>query len=270
MRATTIPTVLLFFCLLCSCSMIEVHPYDTVISGERDINKKNIVRIEASLEGKSSFTFAVISDTQRWYDETEDAVKAINARNDIDFVIHCGDQADFGLTDEFMLMRDILNRLKVPYVCTIGNHDCLGTGKDAFREIYGQTNFFFTAADMRFVCLNTNALEYDYSEPVPDFNFMQFQLDNMPDNVTRTTFIMHAAPGSDVFNNNVEKVFEYYTTLFPGLQFYIFGHTHALTAEESLSNGVHYYRYQCPNIKKRVYLLFTVSEKGYEYEAVEF
>ena len=146
MRATTIPTVLLFFCLLCSCSMIEVQPYDTVISGERDINKKNIVRIEASLEGKSSFTFAVISDTQRWYDETEDAVKAINARNDIDFVIHCGDQADFGLTDEFMLMRDILNRLKVPYVCTIGNHDCLGTGKDAFREIYGQTNFFFTAA----------------------------------------------------------------------------------------------------------------------------
>ena len=123
---------------------------------------------------------------------------------------------------------------------------------------------------MRFVCLNTNALEYDYSEPVPDFNFMQFQLDNMPDNVTRTAFIMHAAPGSDVFNNNVEKVFEYYTTLFPGLQFYIFGHTHALTAEESLSNGVHYYRYQCPNIKKRVYLLFTVSEKGYEYEVVEF
>ena len=40
----------------------------------------------------------MISDTQRWYNSTEDVVKALNARGDIDFVIHGGDQSDFGVT----------------------------------------------------------------------------------------------------------------------------------------------------------------------------
>lgn len=72
------------------CDMIEYHPYDLNIEGETNINEKNIQSIEASTAGKQSISFALISDTQRWYDETEDAVNAINGRNDIDFVIHCG------------------------------------------------------------------------------------------------------------------------------------------------------------------------------------
>ena len=43
-------------------------------------------------------------------------MKAINARDDIDFVIHTGDLADFGMRDEFERQRDILDRLRVPYV----------------------------------------------------------------------------------------------------------------------------------------------------------
>ena len=68
--------------------MIEYHPYDLDIDGETGINDKNIQEIEQSLQTKETISFAVISDTQRWYDETEDAVENINARNDIDFVIH--------------------------------------------------------------------------------------------------------------------------------------------------------------------------------------
>ena len=53
-------------------------------------------------------------------DETEDFVKEINKRNDIDFVIHGGDMSDFGLTKEFLWQRDIMNGLNVPYVALIG------------------------------------------------------------------------------------------------------------------------------------------------------
>lgn len=113
--------------LIQSCEMIEYHPYDLNISGEKDINAKNIARIEESTKGKREISFIVISDTQRWYDETVDAVNAINARNDIDFVLHTGDLSDFGARHEFELQRDILNKLKVPYVCVIGNHDCIAT-----------------------------------------------------------------------------------------------------------------------------------------------
>ena len=98
--------------LAAGCDHIEYHPYDTDISGEQNINAKNIARIEAACRGRQTVRFAMISDTQRWYDETEKAVEALNARDDIDFVLHGGDLSDFGLKKEFMWQRDILNRLR--------------------------------------------------------------------------------------------------------------------------------------------------------------
>ena len=50
-----------------------------------------------------------MGDSQRWYDETLDFVNHLNKRDDIDFVIHGGDYSDFGVTDEFLWQRDIMN-----------------------------------------------------------------------------------------------------------------------------------------------------------------
>lgn len=147
--------------------MIEYHPYDLDIDGETDVNRRNIERIETATYGKEEIRFAVISDTQRWYDETEDAVEALNRRDDLDFVLHTGDMSDFGLKLEFEKQRDILSGLKVPFVCLLGNHDCLATGLDVFRKIFGTEDFAFTAGNVRFLCLNTNALEFDYSSAYP-------------------------------------------------------------------------------------------------------
>lgn len=73
-----------------ACNMIEYHPYDVRISGEEDVNRKNIARIESDCAGKDTLRFALMGDSQRWYDETERFVKHINKRDDIDFVIHGG------------------------------------------------------------------------------------------------------------------------------------------------------------------------------------
>ena len=84
-----------------SCSTLDIHPYDCDIKGERDINARNIAKIEEYTNAKKEFTFAFISDTQRWYDETEDVVKSINGKG-VNFVIHGGDLTDFGATYEFL------------------------------------------------------------------------------------------------------------------------------------------------------------------------
>ena len=81
-----------------ACELIDYHPYDTRVDGKSHINAQNIERIEAATAGKKAIRFVLISDTQRWYDETKAAVKSINARDDIDFVLHCGDLTDFGVT----------------------------------------------------------------------------------------------------------------------------------------------------------------------------
>ncbi|WP_299098651.1 metallophosphoesterase [uncultured Alistipes sp.] len=247
---------------------VDYHPYDTRIDGECGINAKNIARIEASTAGKSAIRFAVISDTQRWYDETREAVSALNARGDIDFVLHTGDMADFGMKAEFERQRDILNRLHVPYVVLLGNHDCLATGEEIFRTIFGDFNTAFTAGNVRILCLNTNALEFDLREAVPNFEFIETELADFPPEASKTIVAMHAKPYTEQFGDNVAKGFQYLITRFPDLQCCINGHGHNYKVVDLFGDGVLYY--ECDNIAKKSYLLFTVNDEGYACERIEF
>lgn len=255
---------------LTACDVIDYHPYDTRIEGEHDINRRNMARIEADCAGRETVCFALISDTQRWYDETNAAVKSINARGDIDFVIHCGDLSDFGMTKEFELQRDILEKLRMPYVVLLGNHDCLGTGADCYRYLFGNPNFAFNAGDTHFLCINTNAFEYDYSTAVPDFDFIRTDLENVADGgVRRTVVAMHAQPTSEQFNNNVSDLFQYQIKQFPGLSFCLCGHGHATQANDLFGDGIMYY--ECGAAKKREYVVFTLEKDGgYTHETVAY
>ncbi len=247
--------------------MIDYSPYDVDVKGERNINAKNCVRIENSCRGKDTIKFVFMGDTQRWYDETHYFVKALNKRTDVDFVIHGGDISDFGVTDEFMWQRDILSDLNVPYVVIIGNHDALGNGNEAFNVIFGESNFSFIAGNVKFVCLNTNALEYDYSVPIPDFNFIKRQISDSI-RYEKTVVCMHSRPFSDQFNNNMASVFQDYITNFKGLQFCVNAHGHSLEADDLFNDGIIYY--ESAAIEERNYLLFTITPNGYSYEVVFF
>ena len=257
----------LLSCLVfASCDMIDYHPYDVRISGETDVNAHNIEQIEANCKGKTTLRFITMGDSQRWYDETEDFVNEINKRDDIDFVIHGGDMSDFGLTKEFLWQRDVMNKLKVPYVVLIGNHDCLGTGAETYRAVFGPSNFSFIAGNVKFI--NTNALEYDYSEPIPDFTFMENELTNRKDEFEKTVVSMHAHPFADVFNDNVGKVFEHYILQYPGIQFCTAAHDHGFGDVVFFDDGMHYIISDC--MKHRSYIVFTITPEKYEYELVEF
>ena len=214
------------------CDMIDYHPYDVRISGQTNINNRNIEKIEANCKDKATIRFVTMGDSQRWYDETPDFVNHLNKRDDIDFVIHGGDYSDFGVTDEFLWQRDIMNKLKVPYVGLIGNHDCLGTGEETFRIVFGDPNFSFIAGRIKFICLNTNAIEFDYSRPIPDFEFINAQLDDRRDEYDRTIFSMHIRPFCMEFNNNVAQVFQYTIKQFPGLLFCTAAHEHRVFEED--------------------------------------
>ena len=269
MKTLKITLALLLTIAFGGCDAFDYHPYDGHVSGETGINAKNIARIEKVCAGKTTIRFAVVSDTQRWYDETEDFVREINKRDDIDFVLHGGDVADFGLTKEYMWMRDILSSIQVPYVVVLGNHDCLANGEQVWRKIFGEPNFSFLAGDTKFVCLNTNALEFDYSRPIPDFNYIEKEQAEKRDGHEKTVVVMHVPPYSDAFNNNVAKVFQRYIKEFTKLQFCINGHEHKVSITDIFDDGVIYYG--TPNVGKRKYLLFTLKpNEEYDYEVVEF
>lgn len=255
--------------LFSACDMFDSHPYDGQVKGETGINAKNIARIEEATSGKTTIKFAMMGDSQRYYDETEEFVQKINQRDDIDFVIHGGDLTDFGATEEFMWQRDIMNGLKVPYVALLGNHDCLGNGQAVFNTIFGEENFSFLAGDVKFVCLNTNALEFDYSKPVPDFNFIEQELNEERPGHEKTIFAMHVRPYSEQFNNNVAWIFQDVIKRFPNLQFCLTAHEHRVQADDLFNDGIMYYG--CANMEKKSYLVFTVNaDNTYTYEVVEY
>lgn len=252
--------------LLASCDLIDVHPYDGDIDGDTGINARNIARIEETLKGRTQIRFAFISDTQRWYDETEDEVASINARGDIDFVIHGGDLTDFAVTKEFEWQQKILNKLTMPYVVLLGNHDCIGSGKEVYRCMFGNENFSFLAGPTRFICLDTNALEYDFSNPVPDLGFIEgFRGDTSCKN---TIVVMHVGPFNDEFNNNVAKAFEYEILMLTNPLCCLYGHSHATEAHDLYGDGLMYYQITCAS--DRQYYVFTVDENGYTYETINY
>lgn len=269
MKKTIYTLLTMFLLMFQSCDMIEYHPYDGRIKGETDINNKNIARIEKACKDKEVIRFVVTGDTQRWYDETEDFVRDVNTLEDIDFVIHGGDVSDFGMTKEFLWQRDILNGLNVPYVVLLGNHDCLANGIEIFHKVFGEVNFSFIAGRTKFVCLNTNALEFDYSHPVPDFLFIEGELENRKEEFDKTVMAMHVRPFSEQFNNNVANVFQRYIKEFPNLQFCVNAHDHQLHIDDIFDDGIIYYG--SPNIAKRKYFIFTLMpDNTYEYEVAEF
>ena len=256
--------------LLAACDKVfDVHPYDVRITGEKQVNTRMVNAIESATQGKDTIRFAFISDTHQWFDDSRDEIDDINRRSDsIDFVVHGGDITDFGATKEYEWSRDLLKKLRIPVVTLLGNHDCLGTGSRTYEVVFGNPDFSFIAGRIKFVCLNTNAIEYDYSRPVPNFDFMENEAKADSGKFDRTVICMHAAPYSEQFNNNVAKVFNVYTMHFPGLLFCLYGHGHHTEQHDIFNNGIMYY--EVGNSPKRHYYIFTVTPDSYRYDIIEF
>lgn len=268
-RILFISKILFFIILLVGCNYLESHPYDVHITGKTNINAKNIAKITKNCKGKKTIRFVMMGDSQRFFDETRDFVNDINKRDDIDFVIHGGDISDFGLTKEFMEQRDLLNKLKAPYVVIIGNHDYLGTGEETFEKVFGKENYSFIAGNTKFLCLNTNALDNDYSKPIPDFSFIENELKNNNQDYEQTVFAMHVPPYSNIFNNNVAIFFESYVKHFKNTLFCTNAHEHCLKIRDIFNDGITYFG--CDTIGHRSYILFTIHDNHtYEYEIIKF
>ena len=271
---------------LSGCERFEYHPYSIKLDADTDTNTKTIRQLEES--GLTTpFKFAFITDTQGALDETAEALDIIRRRGDIDFIIHGGDMTDFGLPKEYLWTCDMLGGCGLPYLAVIGNHDCLANGEDTFDWLFGPENFSLNVGCAHIVGLNTVALEYDYSRPVPDFKFIEHDCDAVaainaetPDSLTHTIVVMHSRPYDEQFNNNVAKPFNYYMTRYPGMDradgsegtplkgFCINGHNHYTDVKDIFDNGILYY--QCANMAKRQFFVFTITDDGYEYEVVEF
>lgn len=255
-----------------SCEKFEYSPHEVLLrDGEKNLNQVYTERIQAlGLQPGDTIRIALMADTQRFYDETEEAVDAINTRSGqkgkrIHFVIHGGDITDFGMMDEFRWIHERLQKLKMPYLSVIGNHDCVGNGKVIFEKMYGPHDFNVTFARNRFVFLNTNSLEYEKNIP-PNLANLQKGLEDVQ-NYDNAFVISHVPPFDPDFDRSKEPAFAGLIRQYQ-VKYSIHGHQHSHKLQRPYGDGQNYL--VIGSVEKRYYVVMTIVGRQVSWELVSF
>lgn len=207
------------------CNSIEYSP-NQKFDGDtpQNVNAAEIATLPAKAAG-SDVKIAVSGDTQRKYFEAELFVENINARNDVDFVILNGDISDFGLLLEFEGIYKIYSRLKVPFISVIGNHDQVANGYDIYRRMYGETNFTFNYAGIKFICHDSNSREHNFDGTIPDMKWLKNNL-GLEQGIDHIIALSHVPPTDADFDQKLSKPYEELFNTTPGMLASIHSHQH--------------------------------------------
>ena len=96
-----------------------------------------------------------------------------------------------------------MNKLKIPHVVLLGNHDRSGHGREeTYRVIFGDPNFSFIAGRVKFVCPEYQRYQF-LLRPIPDFEFLAAQIRDHEEEFDKTVVSMYIRPFCNEFNNNV-------------------------------------------------------------------
>ncbi|NJN29019.1 MAG: metallophosphoesterase, partial [Cyclobacteriaceae bacterium] len=136
--------------------IFEYNPYEIRLEPAlQNLNSKAIEKIKAT-PAKDTLTIALVADTQRFYNELERIVKSANQQQ-YDFMLVAGDITEYGLEQEYRWINQILEKLKQPYICVIGNHDFQGDGSHVFKKLFGPLNDSFEYGHFNFILHDTNS-----------------------------------------------------------------------------------------------------------------
>lgn len=112
-------------------------------------------RIERLLEGKKSFSFAVVGNIKNSIGIFEKKIIPLLNESNVDFVISAGNAVSSGGEDKYRALHRTLSGLKVPYLLTFGDGEHSAFGAFRFYDHYGPYVFAFSVKGRRFVFLDS-------------------------------------------------------------------------------------------------------------------
>lgn len=256
-----------------ACNKFEFNIYETdrFEKYEEVTTSYNIGQLLNTSE-KDTVHLAIFGDIQRFYDDLEDVVNAINGLPELDAVIITGDLIDFGVAWEFNQLNKLLIKLKVPFITVIGNHDLLGNGSELYEDIYGPLNYAFTWNRIRFIVHNTNSLEVNYDGSVPDLGWMRQQLTDTSA-YNSCMFVSHMQPDNGEFDPSLATE---YMDLLSTSKYTIMsahGHDHSYHIYQYENDNTWYLQAGSPSNRMFSYVSvypFANSEKLFDCTPVSF
>jgi len=226
------------FLQLASCNdVFEYSPYVIDFDEhETNLTQKNMDRL-LSKEVSDTITIALAGDSHRFYDESEELVSTINNHHAIDFFIHTGDIADYGIPRQYQWGNDIFSKLKAPYFVVVGNHDLVSNGNDSYLEMFGNYNFSFIYGRHKFIFINTNSREYEFNGKVPDILWLENEL--IPsDEFERAVVVFHTPPFDNDFDSELEQPFVNALIRHKNILFVTHGHLHSYNYSHPYGNDL--------------------------------
>ena len=224
-----------------SCKKFEYSPYQVKPEFEipHNVNSNNIEKILAA-ESAADDTVTVIfsGDSQRFYDRLQKLVAKVNTLQNVDFLIMCGDIADFGALQEYLWIQKEFDKLNVPYLCTIGNHDVATNNGDIYESIYGVKNYSMLYKGYKFVFHDTNGREYNFNGSVPNMYWLDDQLNDPA--ATWFVGVSHVPPYNTDFDRTLEEPYKNLFASTPGFLLSLHGHVHDESDYEYYHDGVRY------------------------------
>jgi len=221
----TLHLVILFILVCCACADLDYSPYTPDQTGAfGSLNAINLQRILLADNGITPFKVAFIADTHLWNDETARLIEILNMRLDLDFVVIIGDITMNGLPLEYETAMDLFQRLFLPYLVVIGNHDARGLGQELYSFIFGPYNFHFVYKSVHFVVLNDCKLEFTHG--APDFRWLAAA--TLSSAMSLSAFICHIDPsdsGGGIFTP--EETLQFKNIIVPNYSITLHGHWHA-------------------------------------------
>lgn len=225
--------------------------------------KKNLERLRAVNSGDSKpFTVALLADTHYHFDNLADALREINKKDHIAFVIVAGDLAESGLVKDFEYFHSVMAGLKKPYLTTIGNHDYLAQGGLVYQQMFGAFNYAFVFNNVKFVMFDNVRWE---SNKIPDYGWLQNEL-------AANHGYDHVIPVSHIppFDKQFTEHREYYHRLLleNNITLSLHGHKHEFSRGFVMGDSVEYVTIGSP--QKRAYCELHVSPGDLTLEKVSF
>jgi predicted phosphodiesterase len=156
--------------ILNACVEFSAFEVD-VAEDERDQTARNLYALSQQSAASGEFQIAVLSDSHQFYQELCALVETLNARDDLRFAMHLGDMAQAGLRQEFRWTLTCLQRLNIPFLTAIGNHDLISNGPHVYRAMFGDYEYRFDFGGARFVVFNGNYVEVE--RPIDDLAWLR-------------------------------------------------------------------------------------------------
>jgi Icc protein len=256
---------------LSGCLEYSPHALPTD-SSERDLNAKAIalLHVRGPADPARPLRLAVIGDVHNSYEELDAAIERVNAIGGIELVVQLGDFTHLGTLQEFRLSKERFDRLRVPYLVTIGNHDLLGRGGAIFDRMFGARDVAFVHRGVRFVFLDTNSREYGLGAGVPRLDWLAAELRQGDAGLQavspqRTILFAHVPPISADFDADLEPA---YHALLRGSRAVaaFYGHDHRF--ERGEQEEVPYWI--ADSLDRRSLLVVTVSDDAVQVEREVF